>query len=85
MNFGLTPIAFDFQCGPRDLISHGESGFIVPMGDAEGMAQTITDIMGNLDAYRHIGNSAHHSIAKNFTPDAVMQRWIDLFDLVMRD
>lgn len=85
MNFGLIPIAFDFQCGPRDLISHGESGFIVPMGDVEGMAQTITDIMGNLDAYRHIGNSAHLSIAKNFTPDAVMQRWIDLFDLVMRD
>lgn len=85
MNFGLIPVTFDFRCGPRDLISNGESGFIVPMGDTEGMAQTIIDITGNLEVYRHIGSSAHLAIAKNFTPDAVMHRWIELFNQVMFD
>lgn len=83
MNFGLIPVTFDFRCGPRDLISDGESGFIVPMGDTEGMAQTIIDITGNLEAYRHIGSSAHQAIEKNFTTDAVMHRWIELFNQVM--
>lgn len=82
MNFGLIPITFDFQCGPRDLISHGESGYIIPMGDTERMAETIVDIMGNLNAYRHIGKSAHLTIEKKFTTDAVMQQWIDLFNKV---
>lgn len=83
MNFGLIPVTFDLECGPRDLISHGKSGYIIPMGDTGRMAETIVDIMGNLNAYRHIGKSAHLTIEKNFTTDAVMQRWIDLFNRVL--
>ena len=39
MSCGLPVVSFDFKCGPKDIIKHGENGLIVNDGDIEGLAK----------------------------------------------
>ena len=42
MALGVPVIACDCPCGPGEIIRDGESGFLLPVGDAEAMAERCT-------------------------------------------
>lgn len=41
MSCGLPCVAFDCPHGPSDIITHGEDGLIVPLGDIRKLAEAI--------------------------------------------
>lgn len=45
MACGLPLVAFDVQTGPREIIEHGVTGFLVPPGDTAAMAACISGLI----------------------------------------
>lgn len=41
MAAGCLPIAYDVPYGPRELIAHGRTGWLVPAGDVQALADTL--------------------------------------------
>lgn len=79
MACGLPVVAFDFKCGPRDIIDNGRNGFIVPNGDIEGLAHAMMRVMGDDELRRSMGAAAV-KVTERYSEEAVMKQWVELFE-----
>lgn len=79
MASGLPAVAFACKCGPRDMITDGQSGFVVDrVGDIETMAANVERLMKD-DALRcKMGVAAKEDMLK-FSKDTVVLQWVNLF------
>lgn len=75
---GLSCVSFDCPCGPKDLITNEENGFLVPDGDEEALANRIIELMDDEQLRRKMGEKARLS-AQKFHIDHVMKMWNELF------
>ena len=79
MACGLPVVSFDYKCGPKDIIRHGENGLLVHDGDIEGLAAAMMKLMDD-EAYRkHLSDNAK-KIISTYSEETVMNRWIALFN-----
>lgn len=78
MACGLPVVSFDYKCGPRDIIRHGENGLIVPCGDIEALAVAMMKLMDN-QSLRETLSSGARRIVDTYSEEAVMARWTSLF------
>jgi glycosyltransferase involved in cell wall biosynthesis len=53
--------------GLPDLIDDGETGCLVPCGDADSLGATVTGLLRNRETARRIGESARARVAERFT------------------
>ena len=83
MACGLPAVCFDFKCGPRDIISEGENGLIVPDGDIEGMAEAMVRLMKDDDLRKMMGENAKKVVEK-YSEDRVMGLWVNLYEEISR-
>lgn len=83
MSCGVPCISFDCPHGPSDIITHGEDGFLVPLGDIEKMAESIEwMITHNEERLRMSGNARQK--ARQYTSEAIMPQWVELFEKVAK-
>lgn len=75
MAFKCPTIAFDINYGPRDLISHGETGFLVPYGDQSLFVQYLFNILTQPKLANDLGWQAHERFSKNFSHKRIAERW----------
>lgn len=75
---GLPIVAMACKCGPRDVVTDGEDGFLVPEGDNAAMADKLLELI-NDPALRHRMGAAALRASDRFDEAAVMQRWTALF------
>lgn len=78
MACGVPAIAFDCQCGPKDIIRLGENGLLVRNGDIEGLAAAMMKLMDDA-AYRQRLSENAKGIISTYAEETVMQQWITLF------
>ena len=89
-SFGLPIVSFACKCGPKDVITEGEDGFLVPKGSISVLADSLGDTETKekyarfADAYefylrKRMGETALKS-SYRFMESAIMQRWEKLFD-----
>ena len=76
---GLPVVAFDFKCGPKDIINHGENGMIVKNDDIEGLAEAMKMMMRDDNARKRMGENAK-KVVDTYSEEVVMKKWINLFD-----
>src|SRR5690606_878761 len=55
---GLPMVAYACKCGPRDIIHHGENGFLVSPGDREGFAKRLIQLIGDTELRKRMGRKA---------------------------
>ena len=70
-------IAFDCPGGPRDLITPGSNGELIPEGDVAGLATAVKAALQNPERLSIQGAQAQRTAA-NYDADRVWQRWADL-------
>lgn len=78
MAIGLPVVAFDFKCGPRDIISDGENGLLVHNGDIPGLAVAMMKLMGDYELRRRMSVKARQ-VVDTYSEKAVMDKWVRLF------
>lgn len=79
MACGLPVVSFDYKCGPKDIIRHGENGLLVHDGDIEGLAAAMMKLMDD-EAYRKRLSDNAKKIISTYSEETVMNRWIALFN-----
>lgn len=79
MASGLPVVAFTCHCGPRDIISEGEDGFLVPEGDIDGLAEKMNKLIEEDELRKKMGNLARLK-AENYKIENIGDQWIALFE-----
>lgn len=82
-SFGLPIVAFACQCGPKDIVADGETGFLVPEGDVRQLADRLINVMTNEQLRKTMGKRAKET-SRRFEEGAVMQQWIDTFNTLTK-
>ncbi|WP_165384629.1 glycosyltransferase family 4 protein [Sphingobacterium corticibacterium] len=75
---GVPLVAYDCQCGPREIIVEGENGFLVDVGDVDALANRIIRLIENEPLRVKMGQAAKEN-SKRFSEKIIMQKWLDLF------
>ena len=72
--------------GTREVIVHGETGWLVPAGDPGGLAAAMNRLMGtSAKERRDLGERARQHVICNFSMETVLDRWEALYlDLLAR-
>ena len=77
MGHGVPVIAYDICYGPREIIAHGTTGYIVPPGDTSAFAAAAIRLMEQPALRRQMGEAALHSINR-FSDDLFTTNWLTL-------
>jgi len=83
MAAGLPVVSFDCRFGPRDMITHGEDGLLVPNGNVTALAATLSHLLRDETLRRKLGTSAATS-AKRFSSETVMASWDEVIETALR-
>lgn len=78
MACGLPVVAFDFLCGPKDIIRPGINGLLVKNGDIEGLAQAMMQLIED-EAYRMQLSQQARKVTDTYSEETVMAQWVSLF------
>ena len=78
MACGLPVVAFDFKCGPKDIILEHTNGLIVPEGDIAALAEAMMQIMANDEKRKAMAIEAQ-KVTDRYSEERVMGQWIELF------
>lgn len=83
MSCGLPVVSFDCPCGPKDIISSGIDGILVPNGDVEQFSNSILNLLNHPDEIKHLSKKALEK-SQNYSLDKLSLKWEELFDTLMK-
>lgn len=66
--------------GPSWLIEHGDSGLLVPVGDAEALADALRIAKADTDVRTGWARAGHAHWQSEFSEDVICRRYIDFFE-----
>lgn len=84
MSCGVPVVSFDCPCGPKDLITDGENGYLVEDGDIEKLADRIVYLIRHPEKRKEMGAMAYKRSA-DYSEDKIMKQWMELFSEVLVD
>lgn len=78
MSVGLPTVAMDCPRGPREIVRHGETGFLVPDGGERAFSDALLRLVEDDDLRRRMGAAALER-SHRWSMDEVGARWVELF------
>ncbi|MHA4809107.1 glycosyltransferase family 4 protein [Flavitalea flava] len=84
MECGVPSVAFDCQCGPREIICDGSDGILVEPQNTEKFAEALLLLIASPELRTRMGKNAITSAAR-FAEDRIMDRWKNLFRSLVQD
>jgi GalNAc-alpha-(1->4)-GalNAc-alpha-(1->3)-diNAcBac-PP-undecaprenol alpha-1,4-N-acetyl-D-galactosaminyltransferase len=78
MSAGLAVISFDCDFGPREIITPGVSGILVPAGNIPALSRAIASLVKNDERRARLAQQGLESVGR-FAPDEILNRWEALF------
>lgn len=78
MSCGLPIVSYACPCGPRDIISEGNDGFLILVGDEQGMADRINYLIEHETIRQQMGMAALEK-SKQYATDIIIRKWMLLF------
>ncbi|ACZ91852.1 glycosyltransferase family 4 protein [Streptosporangium roseum] len=83
MSHALPVVAFDCPTGPRDVITDGIDGLLVPPQDVDALAAAVSRLIADRELRRRMGAAAVRT-ARDYAPEAVTPLWERLFTELLR-
>lgn len=75
MCLGIPCISTDCPCGgPAELITDGENGFLIPVGDVEALADRLRLLLGDEKKADEMGKRAA-ALLEDYRPETVNEQW----------
>ena len=84
MSAGLPVVTFGYKCGPRDIVTPGTDGIIVPDGDTAAFADALLKLMAD-DSLRQRMGQAAAGVVDRYSEPRVMGQWMSLFENITRN
>lgn len=81
MSCGLPVVSFDCPYGPRDIITDGKDGFLIPLGDVKMLAERINYLIENPAVRMTMGENGRVS-SKRFAEENIMPLWEQLINKI---
>ena len=78
MSCGLPVVSYACPCGPKDIISDGEDGFLVPVGDETRLSERICELIENEGLRKRMGAAALEK-SRQYSLDRIIPMWMALF------
>ncbi|MEU8797114.1 glycosyltransferase family 4 protein [Spirillospora sp. NPDC048819] len=78
MNCGLPAISFDCPVGPREIITSGRDGLLIPLGDTGALADGICRLIEDGELRREFAEAGRKTAAR-YDPDVIASSWERLF------
>lgn len=79
MALGTVVVSTDCPCGgPAEIIQDGENGLLVPVGDADALADAFRKVLSDKEFEKKLQRNALN-IRKDFHPDNVNKKWEETF------
>lgn len=82
MSHGVPCVAFDSAEGARELIDHGENGFLIKDRDYSKYINKVSKLIDDKMLRETIGKNAYEE-AKSYTGEVVIKLWIELLEEAM--
>ena len=77
------PVVATDAGGTRELVIDGETGFVVPCGDAFKLADRIGVLLQDGDLRERFGNAGRRRVSEHFTFDACVARTVGLYETLL--
>lgn len=78
-SFGTPAVVSDAE-GPSELVTDGETGFIVPKADADALAARLQELLDDIDRQRSFGENVREFVKAEFDPEQlvteIVSTWI---------
>ena len=74
MAAGFAVIATDCDWGPREILTHGRDGFLIPVGDVDAMTDALIRLQGDADLRTRLGRAARLRAAA-FSEERILSAW----------
>jgi glycosyltransferase involved in cell wall biosynthesis len=68
-------VSYDFQYGPREAIEDGGSGYIIPLGDVDRLAERLSELAADESLREQFGRRARERYDERFAPAAVAEQY----------
>ncbi|HCP7638019.1 glycosyltransferase [Escherichia coli] len=77
-HFGIPAIAFDCKTGPKEIIQHGYSGFVINYNDDDKFIETLKKATSNEKLLSDMSLNSQYN-ALNYSPEKIINKWTPLF------
>lgn len=84
MSCGIPVVSFACPCGPRDIVSEGNDGFLVQNGDIVSLSEKIEQLIVDKKLRQKMGQDARLK-AKNYQIERIGMRWMELFEQLISE
>lgn len=78
------PVVATRTGGNPELVVHGDSGYLVPVGDHRGVSEALTRIMACPDLLRKMENAGRARFQELFTLDKTLTAYKELYEEVLK-
>ncbi|MFG1709019.1 glycosyltransferase family 4 protein [Nonomuraea sp. M3C6] len=83
MTHALPVVAFDCPTGPRDVLTDGVDGVLVPPRDVHALAAALNRVIADRELRVRMGRAAAKT-SRAYAPELVMPLWEDLFSELLQ-
>jgi len=80
-----TPVVSTDCGGPSTLIDDGTTGFLVPTGDAEALADRMAHVLAHPKVAKDLGRAGRERVETEFSVEAAGARFLEVYDELMAD
>jgi L-malate glycosyltransferase len=77
------PVIATDSGGLPEVIEDGEAGYLLPVGDVDGMAQRAIEILSDEALQQKMGERGRHLATERFAIDRVIPRYIALYERLL--
>ena len=84
MECGVPAVSYQCPCGPKDIITDGKDGYLVPVNDEQMLAEKICDLIED-ENLRHQMATEARLRAQYYHVESIAQRWMKIFEEVVSE
>lgn len=69
--------------GTRELVTHKETGFVVPAGDASALANALKTMLDDPQKGERMAEAGYEHVARHFSAETTLNQHLDLFQTLL--
>ncbi len=77
------PVVASKAGGLVEVVDHGETGYLVPVGDVDTMAECAIELLQNEEQCKRIGQNGRNAALTRFSPEVIVPQYEDYYQTVL--